>query len=189
MYRKILVPVPGYSLPESVISCIIDLARKFHVWEVDFISVININDYSWILGQRPREPLSYLEAPDVYREMIRNQEVRAVKTADYLRILISEINKEGIEARSFVIIGEASESNIILNFVLKHGIGLIIMSADEHYRKLCSALSRGLNIAAKTVTMPIMIFIPTIQTGKIDDDCVTCKSHDVIIRDRVKAVS
>lgn len=151
MFRKMLVPVDGNSFSDANMNFIKSLAKEFSIWEIDFLYVINLAPEGWaaMAGRGARYNMA---------ELIRADEEREIHAADFLSKLVERIKKEGIQARRFLFNG--IESEVIADFIVNHGVGLIVINANKHYWHLMPALSHRLRKIARGIDAPIMMFVP-----------------------------
>ncbi len=150
MYKRILVPLDGSGLSESVLSHVKTMATACGPAEVHLLYVV--------------EPLSAMressfstQDKDYFAQSDRKAEAWG---KDYLAKVVLNLETDSIKAKSIVLIGNPAQD--ILDYATTNAIDLIIMST--HGR---SGLARWVfgSVAEKvirTATCPVMIVRPAV---------------------------
>lgn len=142
MYKKILVPLDGSELSESVFEHVVNVARGCKVPQVVLTRV------RYPLDKGVEDTLDAqiaAELDEIYQE----------EATGYLKRVAIELKEKGIAAETVVLSGNPAEE--ILNYVQKSGVDLIIMST--HGRSGVSRLFFG-SVADKIVRhseVPVLI--------------------------------
>lgn len=110
MYKKVLVPLDGSALAESVLPHAVALAKGCNIPEV------------WLL--QAEEPLPVTEG--MTESMLKVHEQRRSESLRYLERTSQRLTKDGVSVKYEVQEGEAGET--IVRFAEKNGVDLIIMA-------------------------------------------------------------
>ena len=113
MYRKILVPLDGSSLSESILDQTRVMIKDCDVSELVLLTVVE-----------PFHEQPYRTRDD-WNIKIQKEAVRVA--GNYLTALQEKLLAEGIKVESAVLIGDPAKE--ILEYALKKGIDLIMMNA------------------------------------------------------------
>ena len=142
MFKKILVPMDGSELSESVLTHVIDIVTGCHVPEVVLVRV-----------REPLDPnvISTLD-PHIAADLDKSYQDEAVR---YLNKIAKTLKKKGIDAGTVVLSGNPAEE--IIEYTQKNGVDLIIMSTRGR-----SGVSRWIfgSVADKVLrhsTVPVLI--------------------------------
>lgn len=113
MYKKMLVPLDGSALAESVLPHVVAIAKAFNIADVWLLGVIEPIEFHAV------EPFSWADI-----ENLRKQHEKTVE--EYIKHIAQRLEKEGVAVKSSVEEGAVAES--ILKFTESRGIDLIVMA-------------------------------------------------------------
>jgi nucleotide-binding universal stress UspA family protein len=113
MYNKILVPLDGSILAETVLGQAKGLAAGCVVPQMVLLSVIE-----------PFKEQPYRRGDDWVE---RIQKEAATFTLNYLNQLVEKVRQEGIKAEAVVVEGDPAQ--MIMDYAQKNGVDLIVMSS------------------------------------------------------------
>ena len=114
MYKKILVPLDGSELSESILPHVVNLAKGCQVPEVTLLRVGEPMD------RHVRETLSV----ELAHKLI---EVNREEVASYLEKVAADLKAEGINATTVVASGNPAQE--ILDYAQNNDVDLILMSS------------------------------------------------------------
>jgi len=146
MYKKILVPLDGSELSESVLEHVVTVARGCRVPEV--------------MLARVRFPLDKSVADTLDAKIAAELDsVYQDEAVNYLDKVAADLKKQGVEAATVVLTGD-SPAEELLKYTKEKGVDLIVMST--HGRSGVSRLFFG-SVADKVVRhsdVPVLIKPP-----------------------------
>ncbi len=148
MYHKVLVPLDGSSLAESVLDQAKSLVFNCKVLEMILITIVE-----------PFRDQPFRTGDDW---VIKMQKEAAKYARNYLDQLVERLKTDGIQARAVVTEGDPAQE--IMDYARKNGVDLIIMNSHGK-----SGLSRWVfgSVANKVVlhsTVPVLIIPVTSLT-------------------------
>ena len=117
MYKKIMVPLDGSKLAETVLAHVETVVRGCDSPEVMLVQVV--------------EPLTIPYGREIAQftslEQVKAFETHQKSEAEiYLKTILDRLSKSGVNARASVITGKAAEA--LIDFVAVNGIDLVIMA-------------------------------------------------------------
>lgn len=117
MYKKIMVPLDGSELAESVLS---------HVEA--FIKGFNINDVILVRVQEPDAPSEQIRTdPDVLEKARETEKRKKADAEKYLNKIAEHLKREGTSIHSEVLGGKVADS--LIDYTDSNDIDLIIISS------------------------------------------------------------
>jgi len=149
MYKKILVPLDGSELSESILEHVITIATGCKVPDVVLIRVRNP------LDKNTKEALD----ADIASKL---DEAYQEEASNYLDKIVFGLKKKGIDAKAIVLSGNPAEE--IIDYVKDSGVDLIVMST--HGRSGVSRWVFG-SVADKVIRLsevPVLIRPPGIRS-------------------------
>ena len=114
MYQKIMVPLDGSNLAESILPHVETIAKGCGVGEVVFVRAV--------------EPF-YMPSGDAYLSQEQKKEIDArheVIAKDYLNQVVSQVKLDGVKVQTQVIIGKAADS--LADYATNNGFDLIVIA-------------------------------------------------------------
>ncbi|MCL0102582.1 universal stress protein [Dehalococcoidia bacterium] len=147
MYKRILVPLDGSELSESILKHVKAIATGFSVPEVILLRVVEI------IGP----PDGYETTEDWRRDTQKKAEAAAT---GYLSQVAAKLKQEGIAAQTVVVRGRAAEE--ILDYAKNNQVDLVIMST--HGRSGVSRWFVG-SVAERVVrccVAPVLVASPSV---------------------------
>jgi nucleotide-binding universal stress UspA family protein len=135
MYKKIIVPLDGSKLAESVLPHVEAIAKGTNAEEVILVSVTE-RVPSYILSYRPVTDYSQPTEEEFVPEAVGKMEKQAQK---YLDRVAKRLEAKGIKTETLVLLGDPAEE-ITLN-AEHYGVDLIIMAS--HGRSGISRWAHG----------------------------------------------
>lgn len=146
MYRKILVPLDGSENSECILEHVITVATGCHVSDVVLLRVI--------------EPFpTYYMNYRISEEFIRqSQDAAKANAKEYLAKVADNMKKAGMSASTVVLEGKAADA--ILDYAVKNGVDLIIMSTHGRTGISRWALGSVTDKVIRTSSAPVMVVAP-----------------------------
>lgn len=113
MYKKILVPLDGSSLSETILGQVKSMAKDYRVPEIVLLTIVE-----------PFREQPYRKEDD-WNLKIQKEALRLA--GNYLRVLKEKLAVEGVRVDTAVVAGEPAQE--ILDYAANNGVDLILMKA------------------------------------------------------------
>jgi nucleotide-binding universal stress UspA family protein len=142
MYKKILVPLDGSQLSESVLDHVVAIASGCKTPEVVLI--------------RTRQPIHDAVSDAVDYEVASKLDESYQKEAiEYLRKVSDDLRKRGLKVETIVLSGKPAEE--ILNYAQGSGVDLIIMSSHGRSGVARWVLGSVADRVIRHSTVPVLV--------------------------------
>ena len=146
MYRKIMVPLDGSKLAECALEHVKTIAKGCSVPEVVLVSVIKT--FHWWEDE--------IEDATVLEQVARDEEEQA---NEYLLKIKQALERDGLKTATSILEGNTTDR--LLDFSIKNGVDLIIMSTHGRSGITRWALGSVADQMIRYSTVPVLVVAPT----------------------------